>query len=59
MKILDLVYLIGRNRDPMVGQVVGFTKHRVRVAVRHHTAYITLLRAKHNLQLAKRVRAIA
>lgn len=58
MKLMDLVMLL-RNQHPVIGQVIGFTNKRVRVAVRHDTGYISVLRAKHNVTLAKKVRGLA
>lgn len=51
----DLVYLIV-NHMPVVGEVVSFTQKRVRVAISRPGGYSIVLRAKHNLKMAKKAR---
>ena len=51
----DLVYLI-INQMPAIGEVVSFTKKRVRVAISRPGGYAIVLRAKHNLKVAKKAR---
>lgn len=57
MKPRDLVYLTV-NQMPTVGEVVGFTPKRVRVALRNHQGYLSVLRAPSNLTLAKKAKRI-
>lgn len=57
---MDLVMLINhRTHMPIIGQVIGFTKKRVRIAVRNGNGYVSVLRCKKNLTLAKKVKAFA
>jgi hypothetical protein len=57
MKQNDIVYLMV-GAMPAVGQVVGFTNKRVRIAVSNGIGYTSVLRAKHNCKLAKRARKL-
>lgn len=53
----DIVYL-RVDGMPSVGEVVGITPKRIRIAIREHTGYFTVLRAKHNIQLAKKAKRL-
>lgn len=57
MNSRDLVYL-QMNGTPVVGEIVGFTPKRVRVAVRNGRSYSLVLRAKSNLEVAKKARML-
>ena len=58
MRSRDLVYLMV-GAMPTVGEVVCFTPKRVRVAVRNQYGYFTVLRARHNVKLAKKAKVMA
>ena len=59
MNLMDLVMLINhKTKMPVIGQVIGFTKKRIRVAVRNGEGYISVLRSKHNLTMAKKSRRL-
>ena len=58
MKQADLVMLT-INQYSVIGQIIDFTPKRVRVAVRQGNGYIAVLRAKHNLKMAKKVKTLA
>jgi hypothetical protein len=55
VKSRDLVYLWIGHR-PTVGEIVGFTPKRVRVAVRSGTGYISVLRSKNNIKVARKTK---
>jgi hypothetical protein len=54
---MDLVMLLV-DQHPAIGQVIGFTRKRVRVAIRKGNGYVSVLRAKHNVTMAKKVKAL-
>ena len=43
---------------PVIGEVVGFTANRVRVAIRSGVAYVTVLRHQKNLMLQAKARSL-
>lgn len=52
MNIGDVVVFRQTGVPPVgVGEVVGFTEKRVRVAKRYGNGYVTILRARHNLKI--------
>ena len=59
MKVGDVVVFRQAGFPPVgVGQVIGYTAKRVRMAVRNGAGYITLLRAPHNVKVSYRSRSI-
>ena len=57
MNIGDLVYL-NLSGYPSVGQIVGFTPKRVRVAIGSHRGYTSVLRSEKNIKQAKKVKKL-
>ena len=57
MKPGDLV-MLSRDSYPVIGEIVGLTKKRIRIAIKSGTDYVSLIRKHTTIQLAKKMKGL-